>query len=171
MDPAEQRAELDRLVREHLRDFYALALRLTGRPDPAEELVQETLVRVARGWEEFRGEAQFRTWVYRILINAFRSRPARPVQAKPAALERLETRAPGPDQEALAAELAERVAQAVAHLPPRQREVFVLHTYEGFGYAEIAELAGISLANVRSQLHLARQRLREQLKPLLEASE
>lgn len=168
MDPAEQRAELDRLVRKHLRDFYALALRLTGRPDPAEELVQETLARVARGWQEFRREAQFRTWVYRILINAFRSRPARLVQADAATLETIATRTPGPDEEALAADLAERVAEAVAQLPPRQREVFVLHTYEGFGYAEIAELAGISLANVRSQLHLARQRLRERLKALLE---
>lgn len=64
-------------------------------------------------------------------------------------------------------ELHGKIAELVSDLPLRQREVFVLHTYEGLSYAEVAEAAGISVANVRSHLHLARQRLRRQLEKFL----
>ena len=171
MAPAEQRAQLDRLVRQHLTSLYALALRLTGKADDAEELTQETLARVARSWQTFRGEAQFRTWLFRILINTFRSRPRALAQADDAALASLVAPVPEPYEEAAAAELETIVAQLVSALPERQREVFVLHTYEGFSYAEIAHLTGISVANVRSQLHLARRRLREKLRPFLQAGD
>jgi RNA polymerase sigma-70 factor (ECF subfamily) len=66
--------ELDRLVTEHLPSALRFATRLTGDIDAAEEVVQEALVRVARSWKTFRGEARFQTWLFQIVINVFRSR-------------------------------------------------------------------------------------------------
>ncbi len=63
---------LDRLVQMHLNDALQLAVRLSGGPDSAEEIVQEALLRVAKNWKTFRGEAAFRTWLFRIVINVFR---------------------------------------------------------------------------------------------------
>jgi RNA polymerase sigma-70 factor, ECF subfamily len=81
--------ELDRLVTQHLPWALGFATRLTGTPDAAEEVLQEALVRVARSWKSFRKEAEFRTWLFRIVINAFRDwlarkRPELVIEVRPA---------------------------------------------------------------------------------------
>ena len=60
------------LFRQYEEPICSYLARLTGDPDRAEEIVGETLVRVSRSWKSFRGEARFRTWLYRIVINVFR---------------------------------------------------------------------------------------------------
>ena len=68
--------ELDRLVTQNLSAALHFATRLTGSLDAAEDVLQEALVRVARSWKSFRKEAEFRTWLFRIVINVFRDRLA-----------------------------------------------------------------------------------------------
>ena len=75
-DALSRDASLDQLVLEHLPSALRFATRLTGDPHAAEELVQEALVRVVRRFATFRGEATFRTWLFRIVINVFRDRLA-----------------------------------------------------------------------------------------------
>ena len=163
MAPPADRASLDRLVSAHLSEALRLAIRLTGDPDEAEEVVQEALVRVARSWESFRGEAQFRTWLFRIVVNAFRDWLAgRPV-TETLADDVPDRRAGDPSTEAEAAELGRLIAARVSALPPRQREVVILTCYEGLSPPEAAEVLGISQANVHATLHVARQRLRREL--------
>jgi RNA polymerase sigma-70 factor (ECF subfamily) len=146
-----------------LSEALRLAVRLTGDAADAEDVVQDALVRVARSWKSFRGDAQFRTWLFRIVVNAFRDWAApRPVP------ERLEAdppdrRAGDPCSEAAAAELGRRIAERVSALPPRQREVLVLVSYEGLSPREVAEVLGITEANVHATLHVARKRLRREL--------
>jgi RNA polymerase sigma-70 factor (ECF subfamily) len=167
MGLADDRSSLDRLVRENLPAALRFATRLTGNLDAAEDVVGEALLRAARGWKSFRGEAQFRTWLFRIVINAWhdhRSARESPVEL-PA--EMLDTRVTDPGAATEAAELGEFVAKLVSQLPPRQREVLVLTTYEGLGPDEVAEVLGTSAGNVRTNLHLARERLRRQLAPYL----
>jgi RNA polymerase sigma-70 factor (ECF subfamily) len=154
---------LDGLVSAHLSEALRLAIRLTGDPEEAEEVVQEALVRVARSWKSFRGEARFRTWLFRIVVNAFRDR----VRARPGT-ERLDDDVPDrqladPATEAAAAELGRLVAARVSALPPRQREVVILTCYEGLSPREVAHVLEISQANVHATLHVARQRLRREL--------
>jgi hypothetical protein len=67
----------DRLMREHLPAAQRFAMRLTGDPHEAEEVVQDALLRVARSWQTFRGEASFRTWMLRIVIHAAHDRRVR----------------------------------------------------------------------------------------------
>src|SRR5262245_19105587 len=167
MGLAEDRSTLDRLVREQLPAALRFAVRLTGDLDAAEDVVQEALLRAARSWSTFHGEAQFRTWLFRIVINAFRDRAR--VRDQPVALPEdvRDDRTPDPVELVEFSELGELVASLIAQLPPRQREVFVLITYEGLEVKEVGKILGINTGNIRTNLHLARERLRKNLAPYL----
>lgn len=144
--PLDEKAALDRLVVEHLPAALRFAVRLTGNADEAEDIVQDALLRVARGWAAFRGEANFRTWLFRIVVNAFRDRLRRPrMETLPDEVD--DRRGEGPDRAALQRELGELVAQKVSSLPPRQREVLVLTMYEQLPPREVAGVLGISEAS------------------------
>lgn len=163
----DEKAALDRLVEEHLPAALRFAQRLTGDLDAAEDLVQDALLRVARNWSGFRGEAKFRTWLFQIVVNAFRDRLRRPPMQ--ALFDDVDDRhAAEPTQAALDAELGEIVARKIAELPPRQREVLVLSFYEQMSASDIALVAGISPENVYSTLHQARARLKKELAAYLE---
>lgn len=164
MPPGEM-TPLDQLVEDHLPGALRFATRLTGNPETAEEIVQESLLRVARSWRTFRNQAQFRTWLFRIVINVFRDRAPARLAAKSLATDVVDRRVGDPSASLLHAELRQLVAARVSALPPRQREVLVLVTYEGHSPREAAELLGISEASVYSNLSIARQRLREELAP------
>ena len=164
-------ASLDQLVLDHLPAALRFATRLTGDPHRAEELVQEALLRVVRRFTTFRGDAAFRTWLFRIVINVFRDRVGaargEDVSLDESRQELTDPAATGPPEAAMAAELAELVAREVSRLPPRQREVLVLITFEGLSADEVAEVVGISGANVYSTLSAARARLKTRLAPYL----
>lgn len=163
MGVPENPTTLDGLVRAHLPQALRFAIRLTGDVDAAEDVVQDALVRVARSWKTFRGEAEFRTWLFRIVINVFRDRLARQPPKEPLGRELCDDRADDPADAAAWNELERLVAQRVSALPPRQREVMVLITYEGLKAREVSRMLGISEANVYATLHAARERLRAEL--------
>jgi RNA polymerase sigma-70 factor, ECF subfamily len=166
---AVDRTTLDRLVRHHLTAAHRLALRLLGpgQAQAAEEVVTEALYRAARGWQSFRGGADpaaFRAWFNRIVVNAFRDHLAHRAQTGPeATVEPADPRVDDPAAVAAAGELGELVARQVSNLPSRQREVLVLIVYEGHDAAEVANMLNLTEPNVRTTLHLARQKLRERL--------
>ena len=167
-------ASLERLVSEHLPIALRFATRLAGDPHQAEELVQEALLRVVRSWESFRGEADFRTWLFRIIINVFRDGRRGTAEGSVSLAEYVnelaEVAEPEPAAAAMAGELEERIALEVSRLPPRQREVLVLMTFEQMTVAEVASVVGISSANVYSTLSAARAQLRTRLAPYLDSS-
>lgn len=169
------RAELDRLVLAQLPAALRFAIRLTGDRDDAEDLVQEALVKVAQNWMTFRGDATFATWFTRVLINVFRDRlrrrPEPVVRLDPEQVNLVDMRADDPASVAATGELAERVAVEVSRLPPRQREVLVLATYEGYSLAAIAALLEINEQNVYATLSAARARLKARLAPYLGVEE
>jgi RNA polymerase sigma-70 factor (ECF subfamily) len=166
---AVDRDTFDGLILQHLPAAQRFAIRLTGRPDAAEEIVQAALLRAHRKWSSFGGKSTFRTWFFQIIVNAFRDdldrRAVRRTDPLPAELPDRPGRDPASIAEA--AETGRLVADAVSSLPPRQREVMVLHTYEQLTDAEIAAVLAMNPQNVRTTLHLARQRIRELLRPFL----
>ena len=162
---AVDRQTFDRLVLEHLASAQRFAIRLTGDSHAAEDLMQDALLRAHRSWQSFRGESKFTTWFYRIVINCFRDRVARTVRSEPLR-ETIEDHGAGdPAREAQSREFGKIVAMEVSRLPPRQREVLVLSAYEQCSIAEIAVVLATTEQNVRTNLHLARERLRERLAP------
>jgi RNA polymerase sigma-70 factor, ECF subfamily len=161
---------LDQLVAEHLPEAVRFALRLCGCQETASEIVQEALCRAARGIGSFRGQSQFRTWFYRIIITAFRDHTAaaaRQCGSGELSDELADPRGEDPATAAMASELRALIARRVSALPLRQREVLVLISYQQLRPREVAEVLGISESNVHANLHYARARLREELAPYL----
>ena len=159
-----------RLVRRHLPDIARLAVRLCGDLHEAEDLVGDALLRATRHRERFRGDSSFRTWLYAILVNAFRDRlrtRERDAQASEANYDMADDR-PLPVDAVATVEFEQRIAACVSALPPRQREALVLTLYQGLSSEEAARILETTPQNVRVLAHHARLRLREQLRTLVE---
>ena len=168
---AGDREAFDRLVRVTNSDAYALALRLTSNTEDARDVVQEAYLRAYRSIGRFRGEAQFSTWLYRIVANCAATQLSRRQRHRHDELgaddQVIDTR---PDHDpALQGDLAELRASldaAIRDLPPRLRSVVVLRDMYDLPHEAIAEELGISVTAAKVRLHRARRRLREQVLPL-----
>jgi RNA polymerase sigma-70 factor (ECF subfamily) len=155
-------AALDALVRLHADAVYRFALRLTGRAHEAEDLAQETFARALRHARDFRAESGFRTWLFRIAINAERdagrrrrSAPIDPAAGGPRGEADRETEprsAPDASHEAEANERRRAVRELVDRLPDLQRESLVLRVYEDLPYADVAEILGITVGAAKMNL-------------------
>lgn len=166
------RDAFNQLVLDQLPQLQRFAIRLTGdHPDLAEEVVQEALVRASRSWNTFRSQSKFTTWMMRIVINCFRDMAGTDNMGGPLPDDMPDARSIDPKAVMSQQELDREVARCVSELPARQREVLVLHVYEGLTAAEVAEALGTSQQNVRTNLHYARRRLRGLLSDYLRDSD
>ncbi|HXF95521.1 MAG TPA: sigma-70 family RNA polymerase sigma factor [Gemmatimonadales bacterium] len=152
------------LVRRHARALARfLAAAGAGEAD-LDDLVQETLVRAFRGLGRFRGQCQFRTWLFTIGANLLRDLGRRAGRARVLPLdEAIEARDGDPHERAVAAEAERRLAEGLKHLTRMQREVFLLRAQQGAGYEEIAAALGTSPGAARVHYHHAVRRLKELL--------
>lgn len=155
------------LVDRWERDVLAFLVHMTGSRDDAEDLAQETFVRVFRQAGSYRAEGRFRSWLLRIAGNLARSRHRRRRILKwlPLDLERHDVAAATPpaDRGLEAEQEAAAVRAAIARLPERQRQALVLHRFQGLRYVEVAEAMGTSLAGVESLIQRALAGLRADL--------
>jgi RNA polymerase sigma-70 factor (ECF subfamily) len=157
------------LFEMHQRRVYAVCLRMTRNPAEAEDLTQEAFLQVFRTIRTFRGDSALGTWLHRLVVNLvlmhLRKKRARretaPEQSQDAQRPRVEL---GRIDATLAASL-DRILlhRAIASLPSGYRTVFLRHDVEGYEHQEIARMMKWSVGNSKSQLHKARQRLRDYL--------
>ena len=165
--PAEQSraALLERLYEDHADRIYGLCLRMSGDRVRATELAQDVFVRAWEQLDRLRPDSDAGAWLWRLATNTVlnemrgeRRRVARvaPV-AEPALLERAPLGTPLPVRRL-------SLDAAMARLPERAREVFVLHDVEGFAHGEVAEMLGVAEGTVRAHLHRARTLMREALR-------
>ena len=156
----------EQVVRDHSARVYRLAYRLSGNPQDAEDLTQETFVRVFRSLAEF-SPGTFEGWLHRITTNLFldmvRRRQRIRFDALPDDTERLPGRAPSPEQVYADTHLDPQIQAALDALPPEFRVAVVLCDIEGLTYEEIAATLGIKLGTVRSRIHRGRVQLRQAL--------
>jgi RNA polymerase sigma-70 factor (ECF subfamily) len=152
------------LVRLHQRRAYLVARAIVTVHEDAEDAVQDGFVRAWQSIDRFDSSQSFGAWINRIVANAAlditRRRKVRTTEELSDAL-----RSPFRDP-AIDAELNNRLREALSKLPDRARSVIVLHDIEGFTHVEIGEMLGIPGGTARSDLHHARQKLREMLKDL-----
>ena len=146
---------MEQLYRRHGRAIYAYALRATGAPVQAEDLVQETFVRAYRSIGKFDGRSRFSTWLFAIAINRVRTQLSR--QRPEVPLEHAEQVASPETRDSWT---RIRLNKALAALPEGYRNVVIMHDVLGMGHAEIAEARGCSVGTSKSQLHKARTKLR-----------
>lgn len=155
------------LVARKLPRVLALAQRLLGQRAEAEEVAQESFLRAwkqAPHWR--RGEARFDTWLYRVVLNLCNDRLRAPSRRHEQATDELpEAADPGatPEQHYADRRMSQRVAAALAALPPRQREALVLFHYQELSQVDAAALMGVSVDALESLLARARRSLRAQL--------
>ncbi len=146
----------------HVRQVYALCMRLVAEPAWAEELTQDVFVRAWERLGSFRGESAFGTWLFRLARNevlmALRTMARRERRVEPRAEPPESPHRPSAD-----AESAIDLERAIASLPEGCRTVFVLHDIEGLRHEEIARLTGTAVGTSKAHLFRARRLLREML--------
>lgn len=162
---AGDQAACSALVDRHLGRVLALAGRVLGNRADAEEVAQETFLRLwarAADWQD--GGARVPTWLHGVALNLCRDRLRRRREAPMDDAGEPVSPDPQPDASLQRQDVAARVAQALARLPERQREAIVLCHYGELGNAEAAALLGLSVEALESLLARGRRRLREILR-------
>lgn len=173
---ADDKRAFDELVRLHKRFVFNLCYRLLGDYDDADDCAQDVFVKVFRSVEDFRFESSFKTWLYRVTVNAcksrlrsveyrLRSRRIRLDTTNEKNGERVDvanhTRSPAASVQR--EEIGRLIQEAMGHLPADQKTAVVLRDVEGRSYEEIVEIMAIPLGTLKSKLSRARNRLRELL--------
>lgn len=151
------------LVRLHQDRAYRVALRMTGQPQDAQDVVQEAFLHAWQGLPRFRDDAQFGTWLTRIVINRCHNlrRASRPADALPDQHAALTD--PGADSAVLAAQRTAATRAAILELPFDQRAALVLHSFAGYPHAEVGRILGVSENTVKVRVHRARVALTARL--------
>ncbi len=174
------RDAFDTLVRAYEKRVYNLAYRLSGSYDEANDISIDAFLRVFQALKMFRGDANFSTWLFRIVTNVYLDRRKRTRNKQHVSLEeyveleensvarQIEDPGPTPDIVAESHERAAILQSAIASLPDYQRTMVVLYHTEGLSYDEIAEVLSLPIGTVKSRLNRARLTLREKLEPLKE---
>ncbi len=165
----------DEMVQQYSGRIYNMALRLTGHPNEAEEVLQETLIKACRGVGAFEGRSSLSTWLYRIATNNGLMRLRRK-KMPTFSLETETTRDDDyphqpqlqhwqwdPEAVVLSDELRQAMDTAVAMLPDTLKAAFVLRDLEGLSTRDAAEILNISPNSLKVRLHRARLILREHL--------
>src|ERR1700754_2515240 len=153
----------DELVRQHADRVYRLAYRLSGNQHDAEDLTQETFIRVFRSVQNYQ-PGTFEGWLHRITTNLFldmvRRRGRIRMEALPEDYDRVPADDPNPEQIYHDSRLGPDLQAALDSLPPEFRAAVVLCDVEGLSYEEIGATLGVKLGTVRSRIHRGRAALR-----------
>jgi RNA polymerase sigma-70 factor (ECF subfamily) len=170
------------LVSRHRAGVVSVVFRMSGSLDLAEEAAQEAFLRAWQRLDGYKPQHSFRSWVYRIAINAALDMLRQPSSRREQVFSDLENPAwedlgwvetlpadeDGPETTVETRQRAERVRRAVLNLPAPSRSVLVLREYAGLSYTEIASSLGIPIGTVMSRLSSARSQLRQSLAAYLE---
>jgi len=171
---APERAPFEEEALTHADQLYRIALRLSGSPQTAEELVQETYLRALRAWESYRPGTNLAAWLATILRNVYLDE-ARKQSRRPAVevlddeseyflYDQLAGETPPQTHEVVLNRLSgEAILDAIANLPENFREAVVLVDVGDFSYQDAAEILDVPIGTVMSRLHRGRRLLKRAL--------
>lgn len=156
------------LFRQHRNDVARLVHRMLGPSSDVEDVIQEVFLQVHRSVRDFRGQARFSTWLYRVTVNVVlmhrRAARSRPVFSEvPEGFSIPDARSLPDDQVARRARMR-AFERLLERLSDKKRTVFILHEIEGMAPADIAEIVGAPVLTVRTRLFYARRELAEMLR-------
>ena len=166
------------LVERHSRAVYRLAHRMTGSPQDAEDVVQETFLKAYKQLGRFESRANFGTWLHRIAVNCsidlIRSRAHREtghetddLEQFGATVERGDAVGASPERLMLSAQVQERVQNAMASLSGMERAAFVLRHFEGESIEEISKALGLKTNAAKHSVFRAVKKMRAALEPFV----
>ncbi|HLK19508.1 MAG TPA: sigma-70 family RNA polymerase sigma factor [Bryobacteraceae bacterium] len=160
------------LFEAHKDRVYSIALRYSGDPAGAMDIAQESFIKVLRAIGEFRADAEFESWLYRIVVNACLDHHRRSRRVMPclgSLIEAVTARGETALNRLLRVESEDEIQRSIARLAPEQRMVVVLRYTEGLSYDQIAEILGCSSGTVASRLNRAHKILERRLSHLRDA--
>lgn len=167
---------IEALLERHQAQVYRFGMKMCRDPEDAKDVLQDTLLSVARGVRDFRGASSISTWLYTI-ARSFCIKKRRRSKFAPNDERSLDTEmvaeggqltdpAPSPDEALAGKQVEHALEQAIHNLEPMYREVLLLRDVEGLTAPEVAEVLGVSVQAVKSRLHRARLSVRAQVAPL-----
>lgn len=168
------------LVERHSRAVFRLAHRMTGSPQDAEDVVQETFLKAYKQLGRFESRANFGTWVHRIAVNCsidlIRSRAHREtghetedLEQFGATVERTDAMSTSPERLMLSSEVQDRVQAAMASLSRMERAAFALRHFEGQSIEEISRALGLKTNAAKHSVFRAVRKMRAALEPFVAA--
>ena len=162
------------LVRRHQKAIFNLLYRMLGDYDEAAEISQEAFLSAYRSIKQFRGDANFSTWLYRIALNhaSTRRRSLTKWQQRTVALETTEPVSEpelNPAETMEQKEIQEQVQKALSGLEPDDVTIIVLKDLQDVPYEEVARVLEVPVGTVKSRLHRARRALKARLLPYFKA--
>lgn len=173
-------AAFNELVERYNKRVFNFAYRMSGNYDDACDVAQEAFVRVFNAINTFRGEANFTTWLYRIVTNVYLDERKKQKSHMHTSLEdyidleensvtrQIEDGRPTPDNVVEQGERDDLLKQAIQELPEYQRMMVVLYHTQSKSYEEIADIMKLPIGTVKSRLNRARLALKEKLEPIRE---
>ena len=174
--PNERQLEFDSLIQPHLNSLYSTALRMTHNQNDAEDLVQETMYKAFRAFDQFQRNTNFRAWAFRILVNtyitAYRKAIRQPTKVSYDDLEEFYlykkldeslSLQENSKEDFLENLFEDDVKDALENLPYQFRLVVLLCDVEGFSYNELANIIDAPLGTVMSRLYRGRKLLQRYL--------
>ena len=167
----ERKASFEREALVHLDALYRVALRLAGNAADADDLVQETMLKAYRAWEQYEPGTNAKGWLLTILrhtfINEYRRRARHPESVDVDAIEPFavfeDVQEEDPQGRFFDQIVDDEVLRAIDALPEQFREAIVLSDVEGLSYEEIGRIIGVPLGTVKSRLFRARRVLQQKL--------
>jgi RNA polymerase sigma-70 factor (ECF subfamily) len=181
-------ASFEALMVRYERPLWAFVRRFVGEGALAEDLLQETFLRVVRGARDWKPDARVSTWLYTIARNLCTDHARRAVHRRalsldaparpsgddgsgPVLADRVASKAAGAERQTLDRELRAHIDEAIGALPVDQREVFLMREMMDLSFADIAQAVGASEPTVKSRMRYALEKLREALATFYEKSE
>lgn len=161
-------AAFNQLVLRYQESVYQTARRLLGSHVEAQDVSQEVFIRAYTGLDQFRGEASFSTWIYRITVNlglnALRHRKLRQFFSLSNPGLTIANKSPTPDQKMEQEEMITTLENAIERLPAKQKIVFTLRYFQKLPHAEIAEILNRDVGTIKANYHQAIRKLQKAVK-------
>ena len=158
----------EELMQSHESRIYAIALRMMGNREDAQDCAQEAMVRIYRAMGSFKGQSALATWIYRITMNTcldeLRRRKARKVTSLDSLVDNgwspTDT-GDTPEEHGLRVEKQTALNQAIQSLPDDMRAAIILRDVKGYSYDEIASILDANVGTIKSRISRGREKLRE----------
>lgn len=158
----------EELMQSHESRIYAIALRMMGNREDAQDCAQEAMVRIYRAMGSFKGQSALATWIYRITMNTcldeLRRRKARKVTSLDSLVDNgwspTDT-GDTPEEHGLRVEKQNALNQAIQSLPDDMRAAIILRDVKGYSYDEIASILDANVGTIKSRIRRGREKLRE----------
>ena len=158
------------LLGQHERRMYAVALRMCGNPEDAQDCLQEAMLRIYRSISGFKAQSSFATWVYRITMNTCLDELRRRKNRPNTSLDGLYDAGwspvdPGetPEKHAMQRDLGRHLQAYIQELPEDMRAAIVLRDIQGYSYEEIASILDANVGTIKSRISRGREKLREKI--------